>query len=172
MGGVLRRSITDEERLQLLAWQHSSRTTMYVRARTLLLAESAPSATAIAEALGIHVQTVRETLRCFTADGIAGVSSKPRPGRRSKLGENAADVLVAMLHERPARYGVDDARWTLGTAACALARELRKDAVGIDTIRRLLKRSRHSWQRAKEWIESPDPRYAFKKSGVTGCLPG
>lgn len=168
MGEMLRRSITDEERLQLLAWQHSSRTTMYVRARTLLLAESAPSATVIAEALGIHVQTVRETLWCFTADGLVGVKPKPRTGRRSKFGEAAADVLIAMLHDRPARYGVVDARWTLGTAACTLARELRKDAIGVDTIRRLLKRSRHSWQRAKEWIHSPDPRYAFKKSGVTG----
>ncbi|MCL5265571.1 MAG: helix-turn-helix domain-containing protein [Chloroflexi bacterium] len=172
MGGVLRRPITGEERLQLLAWQHSSRTTLYVRARTLLLAESAPSATAIAEALGIHVQTVRETLRRFTTNGLAGVKLKPRPGRPNKLGESAADVLIAMLHDRPARYGVDDARWTLGTAASTLARELRKDAVSVDTIRRLLKRSRHSWQRAKEWIESPDPKYTFKKSGATGCLPG
>ncbi len=172
MSGLLRRSLTDEERLQLLTWQHSSRTSMYIRARILLLGESAPSATTIADALGIHVQTVRETLRRFTVDGLPGAKPKPRPGRPKVFGETAADALVALLHDHPAKHGVDDARWTLGTIACALARELKVDAIGVDTIRRLLKRGRHSWQRAKEWIESPDPQYGFKKSGVTGCLPG
>ena len=172
MSGLLRRSFTDEERMELLAWQRSNRTSTYIRARTLLLAESASCATAIAEALGIHVQTVRETLRCFARDGLAGVRPKPRPGRPELFGEIATNALIALLHERPSEHGQDDARWTLGTVACVLARELKVNTVSIETIRSLLKRSRHSWQRAKEWIESPDPRYAFKKSGVTGCSPG
>lgn len=172
MGGLLRRSLTDEERVELLAWQHSKRTSTYVRARTLLLAESAPSATAIAQALGIHVQTVRGALRRFADEGLPGTKPKPGPGRPRVFDEMAGSALVALLHERPSEHGEDDARWTLGTIACALARELKADTVSVETIRRLLKRSRHSWQRAKEWIESPDPRYAFKKSGVTDCLPG
>jgi transposase len=172
MGGLLRRSLTDEERVELLSWQHSKRTSEYIRARTLLLAESAPSATAIAEALGIHVQTVRDALRRFAAEGLAGAKPKPGPGRPRVFDEMAGNVLVALLHERPSEHGQDDARWTLGTIAPVLARELGVDAVSRETIRRLLKRGRHSWQRAKEWIESPDPRYAFKKSGVTACWPG
>lgn len=172
MSGLLRRSLTDEERTELLAWQRSNRTATYIRARTLLLAESASCATSIAEALGIHVQTVRETLRRFARDGLPGVRPRPRPGRPRLFDELAANALIALLHERPSDHGQDDARWTLGTIACVLARELRVDAVSIETVRDLLKRSRHSWQRAKEWIESPDPRYAFKKSGVTACWPG
>lgn len=172
MSGLLRRSLTDEERIELLVWQHSKQTSVYIRARTLLLAESAPSATAIADALGIHAQTVRETLRRFVVGGLPEVKPKPRPGRRKVFEEIADNSLIALLHERPSEHGVDDARWTLGTIACTLARELRVDFVSVETVRRLLKRGRHSWQRAKEWIESPDPRYAFKKSGVTGWLPG
>lgn len=172
MSGLLRRPLTDEERIQLLTWQHSKHTSMYIRARLLLLAEGAPSSTAIAEALGVHVQTVRETLRRFAMDGLPGAEPKPRSGRPQVFGETAADTLVVLLHDRPTQHGQNDARWTLGTIACALAQELRVDAVSVGTVRRLLKRGRHSWQRAKEWIESPDPRYAFKKSGVTACWPG
>lgn len=136
---------------------------MYIRARILLLAESAPSATAILEALGVHVQTVRETLRRFAIDGLPGVEPKPRPGRPKLFDEIAANALIALLHERPMEHGHANARWTLGTIACTLARQLKVSAVSTATIRRLLKQSRHSWQQAKEWIESPDPRYAFKK---------
>ena len=172
MSGLLRRPLTDEELTQLFTWQHSRQTRMYVRARTLLLAESAPTATAIAEVLGVHAQTVREILRRFATGGLPGAKPKSGPGRPKLFDEMATNALVALLHERPTEHGHADARWTLGAIARTLARQLKVDAVSSATIRRLLKQSRHSWQRAKEWIESPDPRYAFKKSGVAACLPG
>ncbi|MCL5958443.1 MAG: helix-turn-helix domain-containing protein [Chloroflexi bacterium] len=168
--GVLKTSPTDKVKAPTAP--HSRQTRMYIRARTLLLAESAPSATAIAEVPGVHVQTVRETLRRFAIDGLPGAKPKSRPGRPKLFDEMATNALVALLHERPTEHGHADARWTLGTIVCTLARQLKVNAVSTATIRRLLKQSRHSWQRAKEWIESPDPRYAFKKSGVTACWPG
>lgn len=166
MGGLLPRPLTDEERGQLSIWQHAGRTALYVRARILLLAESEPSATAIARVLGLHVQTVREALRRFGTAGLSAVAPRPQPGRPRRFDEEAADVLIALLHDSPAPYGGDEGRWTLQDAATALAQHLDVDTISRETIRRLLKQRRHSWQRAKEWITSPDPQYAFKKSGV------
>jgi hypothetical protein len=39
--------------------------------------------------------------------------------------------------------------------------------VSIETIRFALKRLGVGWQRAKDWITSPDPDDARKKTGVT-----
>jgi len=172
MAGLLRRPLTDEERAQLRAWQDSRRTSLYIRARIVFLAERTANAAAIARALGVHVQTVRKTLRRFHAAGLAGIALKPRLGRARVFGDKAADILIEILHRSPAEYGGDDGRWTLEQAAQALARELGVESVSTETVRLLLKRRHLSWQRAKEWIRSPDPQYARKKSGVSAFLAG
>lgn len=156
----------------MVSWQRSPKRVSFLRARTILLAEREGSATEIARALGLHAQTVRDTLGQFEAGGLAAIAPKPHPGRPRVFGDRAADVLIELLHDRPAVRGGPDERWTLMTAARALAQELDVAGVSLFTVRHLLKRRRYSWQRAKEWLTSPDPWYAFKKSGVTACSAG
>lgn len=172
MTGLLRRLLSEEERAVLATWQHSSKRVPFLRARTILLAEEEESAVKIARVLGLHAQTVRETLRRFEDGGLEAIEAKPHPGRPRVFGDAAAEVLIELLHDWPTARGSDDERWTLVTAARALARELDVEGVSIFTVWHLLKRRRHSWQRAKEWLKSPDPQYAFKKSGVTACSAG
>jgi transposase len=172
MATLLHGPLSDEERAALVSWQRSPKRVPFLRARTILLAEHEGSATDVARALGLHAQTVRETLRRFEAGGLAAIEAKPHPGRPRVFGDSEADVLIELLHDRPVAHGGPDERWTLATVARALAQELDVPRVGLCTVRRLLKRRRFSWQRAKEWLKSPDPRYAFKKSGVTACSAG
>jgi transposase len=73
-----------------------------------------------------------------------------------------------VLHEPPPGAA---GRWTLATAAAALGQRLGQP-VSDEAIRRLLRRRRCSWQRAKEWITSPDPAYAAKKSGASAWSAG
>src|SRR3990172_8771756 len=134
MGGLLPRSLTDEECRQLSLWQHAGRTVLYLRARILLLAESEATATAIAHMLGVHVQTVRKTLRRFGTAGLSAVAPRRQPGRPRRFDDEAADVLIGLLHESPAVYGGDEGRWTLHDAAAALARQLNSETVSIETI--------------------------------------
>ncbi len=168
MSGFLRQELTDDEREQLRRWQRGEDKVKFLRARIVLLAETTPNAAVIARAIGVHVQTVRDLARTFRTQGMAGLEPRPRTGRRCKFGDEAADALIALLHELPQEHEGDDGRWTVETAARALAKRLDVESVGRETVRQLLRRRRHSWQRAKEWLRSPDPRYAFKKSGVTG----
>ena len=164
---LLQRSLSEEERAVLASWQRSPKRVAFLRARTILLAESEGSASEIARVLGVHPQTVRETLRKFESAGLAGVEPMPHPGRSRIFGEPQAEVLIELLHDSPTAHGGPDERWTLATAARALARELGVHGVSVFTVHHLLKRRRFSWQRAKQWLTSPDPQYAFKKSGVT-----
>ena len=167
MGSLLDRSLTEMEREQLAAWQRSDQRVKFVRARIVVLAETAPSAEAVARTVGVHVQTARDVVRTFRARGLAGLEPKPRPGLPRRFGEAATEALIALLHEPPAEHGGDDGRWTLEGAARALAPRLGVEAVSRETVRLLLHRRKYSWQRAKEWITSPDPQYARKKSGAT-----
>src|SRR5262245_53974403 len=166
--GVLRRGLSEAERAELAAWRRSNDRVRHRRAGVVLLAETAPSAATVARGLGVHVQTVREGLRVVAAAGLAGIAPRPRAGRPRTFGEGAADALVALLHEPPPG---DEGRWTLAAAAAARAERLGRP-VSTEAVRRLLRRRRCSWQRAKEWVTSPDPRYAFKQSGAPACSPG
>jgi len=167
MSGVLERPLTPSEREQLEVWQRSAQRVKFVRARIVLGAETAPSAQTLARAVGVHAQTVRAVVRTFRTTGLAGLAPQPRPGLPRHFGEAVTDCLIELLHERPEAHGGDAGRWTLETAAQALARR-RGEPISRETIRQLLRRRRYSWQRAKEWIVSPDPAYAFKKSGEIG----
>jgi len=54
--------------------------------------------------------------------------------------------------------------WTLELAAeVSFEQGLTTNQVSIETIRQALKRLGVGWQRAKDWITSPDPHYAQKK---------
>jgi transposase len=148
MSSVLNRALTPSEREHLGAWQRSDQRVKFVRARILLLAETAPGAQVVARAVG-----------------LAGPAPRPRSGLPRRFGEATTEALIALLHERPEAHGADAGRWTPETAARALTAQ-QGEAVSRETVRRLLKRRRYSWQRAKEWIVSPDPQYAFKERGA------
>lgn len=165
--GLLDRRLSDDERRQLEGWKRSENRVRYLRARIVLLAEETPNAAVVARALGVHVQTVRDLARTFRQRGLKGLEPGVRTGLPRHFGQVAEETLIALLHESPAKYGLPDGRWTLEMAAQVLAKELSEESVSIETVRRLLKRRRHSWQRAKEWLVSPDPLYAFRKDGAS-----
>jgi transposase len=168
MGGILGRRLRDEERAVLASWQRSHRRAKYVRARIILLAEDNPNASAVARLVGVTPKTVRQVVSAFRQGGLALAEPKVQRGPRVRFGEAAAEQLIAILHESPLKYGFDEARWTLEMAAVALARELGVESVGRETVRLLLRQKHHSWLRAKEWLVSPDPEYAFRKAGASG----
>jgi transposase len=168
MDGILGRTLSDEERDRLASWQRSDRRAKYVRARVVLLAEQTPNAAVVARAVGVHVQTVRDLVRTFRAEGLAGVEPKVQAGPPIRFGGTAEESLIAILHEQPEKHGFDESRWTLETAAAALAKVLGVPSISHETVRQLLKRRRHSWTRAKEWLVSPDPEYLFRKDGASG----
>jgi hypothetical protein len=73
-----------------------------------------------------------------------------------------------MLHESPRQYGKDTSVWTLELAAqVSFEQGLTVSRVSDETVRTALLRLGVRWQRAKDWITSPDPAYARKKTHET-----
>ena len=74
-----------------------------------------------------------------------------------------------LLHRSPRDFGKPTGLWTLALAAeVAHAEGLTGRPVSIELIRQALRRLGVSWQRAKDWITSPDPAYLRKKGRATG----
>ena len=76
------RTITPEEADKLDHWQRADDVVSYRRARILRLSAAGWQCRAIGEALGIHVETVRSTIKDFNKGGIAAIAPRPRSGGR------------------------------------------------------------------------------------------
>jgi transposase len=162
------RAPTVDEQTELERWARSGKSAWYQRARTVLLAaEARLGGTEIARALGLHPNTTRRWLHAFERGGLSALAPKPKGGKARTFGDDVAEALIALLHEPPEAHGAEAGRWTLRDVAAVLVRGGQAPAISLESVRRLLRRRGYSWQRAKEWRRSPDPQYAFKKSGAT-----
>src|SRR5215208_3546944 len=120
----------------------------------------------IAENLGCGSQTVRNTIHDFNERGLGVLqagSSRPREVHAA-FDERGSEALRQMLHHNPRNYGKQSSLWTLRMAAEVSFEEgITQRPVSGETIRATLARLGVRWERAKRWMESPDPQYARKK---------
>jgi transposase len=114
---------------------------------------------------------VRNVIRRFTEEGVAAVLTRRsnRPHRpKTKLDAAATARLRELLHQSPRLFDKPTGVWTLDLAAeVSFAEGITAERVSDETIRIALKRLGIGWQRAKNWITSPDPEYARKKDAAT-----
>ena len=163
--------LTEDERLQLEAGLRSASAFVLRRSQIVLSSSRGERAPAIAQALGCNDETVRDVIRAFNEGGIEVLtrrSSRPHQLHRA-FSDEGAQHLKGILHESPRQYGKDTSVWTLELAAeVSFEQGLTAYRVSDETVRTALLRLGVHWQRAKDWITSPDPAYARKKTRVTG----
>jgi transposase len=76
------RFITPQEAEALDSWQRADDVVGYRRARILRLSEMGCRCAFIAEMLGLHVETVRWTIKAFNKGGVNAIAPRPRSGGR------------------------------------------------------------------------------------------
>jgi transposase len=126
---------------------------------------------AIARGLRCAVQTVRNGIRAFNAEGVTSlVAASARPRSAAPvLGAAELERLRAILHQSPRAFGHAKSTWTLTLLAeVAQAEGLSLTVLSAETIRQALLRLEVGWKRAKRWLTSPDPAYAQKNAAATG----
>ena len=136
------------------------------RCQVLLASDQGHRPSRIAAALGCGVQTVRDALRAFAAEGLAGLHQKPKVPKtiHTAWPRDRDDDLRALLHQSPRTFGQPTSLWTLPLAAqVCFENGWTPRRVSGETVRRVLKRLGVGWKRAKHWLVSPDPEYARKK---------
>ena len=158
------RALSTQEQRTLAHWQRGDDAVRYRHARVLLLASKSWTSEQIAEALGLHIDTVRALIKGFNEGGLDAVTPKPRSGGRppthgSDVGEAAEDLL-----RQPPSPEEGPATWSLHRLAQALGDRLGYlSGISHETVRRLLQRRGISYRRAKAWLTSPDPAYTRHK---------
>jgi transposase len=154
-----------EERARLEAALRGTAAFTVRRAQIVLLSAEGRRPREIAQGLRCAVQTVRNSIRAFNANGVASLvaaSSRPRSAA-PVLGAAELERLRAILHQSPRTFGQARSTWTLALLAeVAQAEGLSASVLSIETIRQALLRLEVGWKRAKRWLTSPDPAYAQK----------
>ena len=165
------RPLTEPERATLRQGLRSPDAFTLRRCQILLASDQGQRPSQIAAALGCGVQTVRDGLRAFAAEGLACLHAKPKtPKTIHTAWPKGRDAdLRALLHQSPRTVGKPTSLWTLPLAAQVCHEKgWTPRRVSGETIRRVLQRLGVGWKRAKHWLVSPDPAYAVKKKRATG----
>jgi transposase len=154
-----------EERARLEAGLRASDAFTMRRAQVVLLSAEGRRPSEIARGLRCAVQTVRNGILAFNADGLAALtatSSRPKSAA-PVLGAAELERLRAILHQSPRAFGHARSTWTLTLlAAVAHTEGLSPAVLSAETVRQALLRLEVGWKRAKRWLTSPDPAYAQK----------
>ena len=162
--------MTPEEHEQVSAGLRSADAFILRRCQILLASARGERTPQIALALGCSDQCVRNALHAFNTRGLGAVQPQScRPKHVATAFSPAATVrLRALLHQSPRTFAEPTSVWSLPLVAkVAFAQGLTAEPVSGETVRATLARFGVRWQRAKEWITSPDPAYARKKGRET-----
>jgi len=165
------RLLADNERDTVTAGLRSADAFTLRRCQILLASARGERAPQIAAHLGCDDQTVRNAIHAFNRSGLDALTEgSSRPHQiATAFDAQAAERLRALLHQSPRAFGKPTSLWTLDLAADVCCTEgMTRERVTGETIRVTLARLGVRWQRAKQWITSPDPAYVRKKSGATG----
>jgi transposase len=136
----------------------------------LLASARGEHAYAISRYLGCDDETVRRVIQAFNTHGLAALKAQSRRPHhtRAAFSPEQTSRLKDMLHKSPRQYGQETRVWTLELVAeVSFVEGLTAKRVSDETVRATLERLGMHWKRAKDWITSPDPEYARKKSSAT-----
>ena len=165
------RTLSKEEREALEAGLRSSDAFVLRRCQILLASQRGERPPRIAENLRCGQQTVRNAIHAFNERGLdALVAGSSRPAEvHAAFDEDEACALKELLHQSPREFSIEQSFWTLEYAAeISFEQGMTDRRVTGETIRATLARLGVRWERAKRWIESPDPEYARKKGLAIG----
>lgn len=165
------RSLTPDEQKHLESGRRSRKAFTVRRCLILLSSARGERVAKIALTLGRATQTVRNVIRDFHTSGLASLDEKSRRPKTVQpvLDDAKGERLKALLHASPRQFSKPTSLWTLALAAeVAFEQGLVSQPVSREVIRRAIRRLGVNWKRAKNWITSPDPQYALKKSSLRG----
>lgn len=164
------RALAEEEQQALAAGLRSSDAFTMRRCQILLASSKGQRPSEIARNLGCSLQMVRNVINAFHSEGLECLRPKSRRPKTVQpiFDQERAERLRAILHQSPRTFGKPTCVWTLSLAAqVCLEQGVTERLVSIERIRITLQRLGVGWLRAKDWITSPDPEYARKKSEET-----
>jgi transposase len=164
------RPLTSEEREAVEAGLRSADAFTLRRCQIILASSRGKRASQIAQDLSCDGDTVTKAINAFNMRGLEALKERSHAVHtpQAVFDAQAAEQLKAIIRQSPRNFGQETSLWTLDLAAeVSFEQDLTPERVSGETIRNTLKRLGIQWKRAKQWITSPDPAYARKKTTAT-----
>jgi transposase len=166
------RALTEEERQVLRQSLKSGNGFAVRRAQMILMSvDEQLKVDEIGRRVGCQGQAVRQAIHAFHREGLSCLEPKAKgnPTDRRALDDAGRERLRELIRHSPRDLGYETSLWTLDLLAQACFEQgITARRVTGETIRATLAAMGISWRRVKQRINSPDPHYTVKKSGVTG----
>jgi transposase len=153
-------SIPAEDQAQLVAWTRRPKTAqaLAMRSRVVLRAGEGLSNTAIAQQLGLSLQTVGKWRQRYLDQGVDGLLDEPRPGTSRKLSDTDVErVLALTLESTPA----DATHWSTRSLA-------KKAGLSRASIHRIWQAFSLAPHRSETFKLSKDPLFIDKVRDIVG----
>jgi transposase len=164
------RPLTDPETERLRQGLRAADAFTLRRSQVLLASARGEHAAQIGQRFGCSDQTVRNIIKAFNQRGVVALHKRSSRPHRIAVAFDAVgrQRLRDLLHRSPRAFGKPTSVWTLPLVAeVSQAEGLTAEPVTGETVRATLARLGVRWQRAKDWIRSPDPAYDRKKDDAT-----
>ena len=172
----------EERKIRKLARSRHAPADWMMRAKMIAASWDGDRTSTIAARLGCHMQTVRERLARFDAEGLDGLGDLPGAGRKRRISEVQRGRIIALARSmpagRPARTAGGDlhtgdeqapAQWTLDTLAEAAQAE--GIEVARSQVRRILLAEKVRWRHTRSWAASTDADFASKGRRSSASTP-
>lgn len=162
-------ALTEEELTQLdELYRQTKNVRVRNRAQMILLgAEEKMTAPQIAKIVRQDEQTVRRWIKRFNAEGINGLSDKPKSGSPKRVTEGYRERLLVVVRRRPRSLKQPYSLWTLQRLVDFMAEETEL-RFSTETVRLILQANNIVISRPQHKVSSPDPEYEVKKRRLKG----
>jgi transposase len=172
----------EERKIRKLAGSRHAPADWAMRAKMIAASWDGDRTSTIAAQLGCHMQTVRERLTRFNAEGLDGLGDLPGAGRKRRITEAERGRIIALARSIPPGHpertpGGDLAaadetgppQWTLNS----LTEAAQADGIQVrrSQLRRILMAEKVRWRHTRSWATSDDPDFAPKGPRSSGSTP-
>jgi len=161
-------TLTDRDRAELesLARARKAPLRKVQRAWIVLAAADGQHNAQIAHDLGLHVDTVRTWRGRFAADGMQGLTDRPRSGRPPVYPATVVAQVKALACSLPAEHGLPLSRWSCQDLAREAVTRSIVETLSGSTVRRWLDADAIKPWLHRSWIFPRDPDFAAKAERV------
>jgi transposase len=172
----------EERKIRKLAGSRHAPGDWIMRAKMIVASWDGERTSAIAAQLGCHMQTVRERLVRFNAEGVDGLGDLPGAGRKRRITERERGRIIALARSDPPGraqrmpdgdlHTADEAgppQWTLNS----LTETARAEGIQVhrSQVRRILMAEKVRWRHTRSWAHSDDPDFAPKGRRSSSSTP-
>jgi transposase len=137
------------------------------RAIVVMMSAQGQSVKDITSLMQVSEDYVRDVIHAFNERGFDALDPKWSGGRPRAIGERVRERICLIARTSPADWGIAAfSTWSLAKLAEHLVQRKVVPAISRETLRRILREGRISWQASTTWKASGDPDFIAKMHRV------